>query len=146
MRLEKTMNSMSWTFANATDGVRSTAAGKYEILTDYRARLAMEEEARVQQRRLDLAEQSSAANAPEARIRAWEKVHGLRMPSKLEHAILDVIALDTRLGLSAVQDVQTARKQRTEKAASTALLAEEIPDLAEEIPVAIASIIEPEYR
>ena len=121
------MNSMSWTFANATDGVRSTAAGKYEILTDYRARLAMEEEARVQQRRLDLAEQCSAANAPEARIRAWEKVHGLRMPSKLEHAILDVIALDTRLGLSVVQDVQTARRQRTEKAASIESVEQEIP-------------------
>src|SRR4051812_24452023 len=133
MRLEKSMSSMSWMFATATDGVRA----RQEILTDYRARLALEEEARAQQRRLDLAEQCSDANPPEARIRTWEKLHGLRMPSDAEHPILDVIATSTRLRLSDVHAVQSSRKRRTEQTASTAAVAEEIH---------LADVTEPERR
>jgi hypothetical protein len=105
MSLEKVMNSMSWTFATPAHGVRT----KQEILTDYRTRLAVEEEARAQKRRFDLAEQCSDANPPEARIRTWERLHGLRMPSNPEHPILDVIAINTRLRSCDVQAVQAAR-------------------------------------
>ncbi len=102
------MNSMSWMYASAGDKNRTSQ----ENLIDYRARLALDEEARAQQRRLDLAEQCSDANPPEARIRTWEKLHGLRMPSGQEHPILDVIAVSTRLTLGDVHAVQAARKQR----------------------------------
>lgn len=110
------MNSMSWMYASAADNVRS----RQEILIDYRARLALEDEARAHQRRLDLAEQCSDANPPETRIRTWEKLHGLRMPSAPEHPILDVIAVSTRLSLWDIHAVQAARKRRTASTASTA--------------------------
>ena len=114
MSLENAMSSMSWMFSNDADRSRT----KLEVLSDYRARLALEEEARAQQRRHDLAEQCSDANPPEARIGTWEKLHGLRMPSDPGHPILDVIAINTRLPLSDVLAVQAARKQRTAQAAS----------------------------
>ena len=116
MSLEKVMNSMSWTFATRADGSRT----KQEILTDYRTRLAVEAEARAQKRRLDLAEQCSDANGPEARIRTWEKLHGLRMPSDPEHPILDIIAINTRLRSSDVHAVQAARVARAPEAAPAA--------------------------
>jgi hypothetical protein len=116
MSLDKTMNSISWMYASATD----KGLTRQEILTDYRARLAVEDEARAQQRRLDLAEQCSDANPPEARIRTWEKLHGLRMPSDPEHPILDVISVSTRLRLCDVLAVQAARKQRNAKGVSIA--------------------------
>jgi hypothetical protein len=106
MNPEKPMNMTSW--ISQTDAkVRSTQ----EILTDYRTRLALADEARAQQRRLGLAEQSSDLNPPEARIGAWEKLHGLRMPADPEHPILQVIAHTTRLTLCDVHAVQAARRR-----------------------------------
>jgi hypothetical protein len=81
-----------------------------DALTDYRARLALAEEERAERRRLDLDEQRSSANSPAVRIRAWEKVHGLRMPSDAAHPILAVIAADTGLSLSEVRAEQQARR------------------------------------
>ncbi len=82
-----------------------------DALTDYRARLALAEEERAERRRLDLDEQRSSANSPAVRIRAWEKVHGLRMPSDAAHPILAVIAADTGLSLSEVRGEQQARRR-----------------------------------
>jgi hypothetical protein len=48
------------------------------------------------------------------RIRAWEKVHGLRMPADSAHPILEVIAGDTRgaAGARCGSDAaQTAKNQ-----------------------------------
>jgi hypothetical protein len=104
-QLEKLMASSSWPFANSTDP-RPTAQA---ALTDYRARHALEEYERAQQRRLELAEQHCLENPPAARIRAWEKVHGLSLPSDSAHPILDVIAVGTRLTLAEVQAEQRAR-------------------------------------
>jgi hypothetical protein len=115
MSLEKTMIPMPWTFANRGDRVRT----KQELLTDHRTRLAVEEEARAQQRRLDLAEQCSEMNSPEARISMWEKAHGLRMPSNPEHPILDIIAINTRLRACDVHAVQAARTRQAPKSASS---------------------------
>jgi hypothetical protein len=133
MSLEKVMNSMSWPFATRVERVRT----KQEILTDYRTRLAVEDEARAQKRRFDLAEQCSDANSPEARISTWEKLHGLRMPSDPEHPILDVIAINTRLRSCDVHAVQAARRQQAPEAASTAPIAP---------GTSLARLIEPERR
>lgn len=105
---EKLRGSKSWSFVNDTEWPH---AGK-EILTAYRARLAVEEDARAYQKRLDLEEQRSDMNTPEVRIRAWEKVHGLRLPLDSSHPILDVIVLGTRLTLAEVQAEQRARSVR----------------------------------
>jgi hypothetical protein len=75
-------------------------------------RLAHEESERAEKRRQELAEQRSDLNPPEVRIRAWEKIHQLRLPSDPAHPILDVIAISTRLTLAQVQEEQRARAAR----------------------------------
>ena len=75
-------------------------------------RLAREENERSEKRRQDLAEQRSALNPPEVRIRTWESVHQLRMPSDPAHPILDVIAASTRLTLEEVREEQRMRAAR----------------------------------
>jgi len=72
-------------------------------------RLAYEEHERNEKRRLELAEQRSDLNPPEVRIRTWERIHALRMPSDPTHPILDVIAIGTRLTLEEVREEQRAR-------------------------------------
>lgn len=68
-----------------------------------------EEWERAERRRKELAEQRSQANPPDVRIRTWERLHGLRLPSDPAHPILDLIAVSTRLTLAQVQEEQTAR-------------------------------------
>jgi hypothetical protein len=102
------MSSMSWFFANGTESRPSPG----ELIKDHRARLAIEERERAETRRLELEEQRSSLNTPEVRIRTWEKVHGLRMPSDASHPILDVIAVGTRLTLAEVREEQHARSLR----------------------------------
>ena len=75
-------------------------------------RLAHGEYARAEKRRQDLAEQRSAVNPPDVRIRTWEKVHQLRLPADPTHPILDVIAVGTRLTLAEVLQEQRNRAAR----------------------------------
>lgn len=75
-------------------------------------RLAYEEHERTEKRRLDLAEQRSDLNSPEVRIRTWERIHALRLPSDPAHPILDVIAIGTRLTLEEVREEQRTRAAR----------------------------------
>lgn len=75
-------------------------------------RLALQAQEREERRRQDLAEQRSDANSPEVRIRTWEKLHALRLPSDPSHPILDVIAVSTRLTLEQVRQEQSERAAR----------------------------------
>jgi len=75
-------------------------------------RLAHEEYERAEKRRRELAEQRSELNPPDVRIRTWERVHQLRLPSDPTHPILDVIALSTRLTLADVREEQRTRAAR----------------------------------
>jgi hypothetical protein len=75
-------------------------------------RLAHEEFERAEKRRQELAEQRSELNSPDVRIRTWEKVHQLRLPSDPAHPILDLVAIDTRLTLAKVREEQQARADR----------------------------------
>jgi hypothetical protein len=75
-------------------------------------RLAQEEHERAERRRQELAQQRSDLNPPEVRIRMWEKVHQLRLPSDPTHPILDVIAISTRLTLAEVREEQRTRAAR----------------------------------
>ncbi|HEU4624339.1 MAG TPA: hypothetical protein VFS52_06225 [Steroidobacteraceae bacterium] len=99
------MTPTSWFFENGTTP-RPTAN---DPIRDHRARIQMEEREKAERRRLELAEQRSDVNSPEVRIRAWEKVHGLRLPTDANHPILDVIAVATRLTLEQVREEQRAR-------------------------------------
>jgi hypothetical protein len=75
-------------------------------------RFEHEEHERAEKRRRELAEQRSDANTPDVRIRSWEKLHGLRLPSDPAHPILDLIAVSTRLTLAQVREEQCARAAR----------------------------------
>jgi len=83
-----------------------------DIIRTHAERLAQEAEERRHQRQRELAEQSSTANPPDARIRAWEKVHALRMPGDAAHPVLDVIAHGTGLTLEQIREEQRARLAR----------------------------------
>jgi hypothetical protein len=102
------MTSMSWLFQSATQP-RSSAG---EIIRDHRTRIALEEHEKAERRRLELAEQRSELSTPEMRIRTWEKVHDLRLPTDPDHPILDVIAVATRLTIGQVREEQDARAAR----------------------------------
>ena len=82
-------------------------------------RHAHEQFERAEKRRRDLAEQRSAANPPDVRIRTWENVHHLRMPADPTHPILDVIAVGTRLTLAEVLQEQRNRVSGAVNEAST---------------------------
>jgi hypothetical protein len=103
---EKLMNSMSWLLADESPSSRPTAS---ELTQTHRARVALEQDERAQQRRLELAEQRSDHNPPDVRIRIWEKLHGLRLPTDAAHPILEVIASSTRLTVAEVREEQRAR-------------------------------------
>jgi hypothetical protein len=72
-------------------------------------RLAHEESERAEKRRQELAEQRSNLNPPDVRIRAWEKIHQLRLPSDPSHPVLRVIAVSTGLTLAEVREEQRTR-------------------------------------
>jgi len=95
-----------------TEKERRSTFADAEILSDYRQRRALEEHERAELKRADLAEQHSTLNCADLRIRAWEKVHGLRMPSDSEHPVLDAIATATQLTLAEVQNEQRLRYAR----------------------------------
>jgi hypothetical protein len=83
-----------------------------EILLDYRARCALEALEREAVKRHDYAELCSAENSADVRIRAWEKVHQLRMPATPFHPVLEVIAAATQLSLAEVRYEQQLRTQQ----------------------------------
>jgi len=94
----------------ARDHAPSSSA--VDIIRNHRARIAIEAAERMEKRRVEQAEQCESSSAPEMRIRAWEKVHGLRLPSDAAHPIVAVIASETHLTLAEVREEQCARKAR----------------------------------
>jgi hypothetical protein len=80
-----------------------------ELNIDYRERRALEEAERAERKRQELQEQCSELNSARVRVRAWEKVHGLCLPTDTTHPILRVIAAATRLTLAEVLEEQRAR-------------------------------------
>ena len=102
------MRSDSWLFTYDKPSQRAVT----DLTKTHAERLAMEQLARTEQRHQDLAEQRSEHNTPEVRIRTWEKLHGLRLPSDPTHPIVDVVAIGTRLTIADVQEEQRARASR----------------------------------
>ena len=85
--------------------------GGQETFIDYRRRRELDVEARLERKRLEVAEQTAELNAPGVRIRAWEQVHALRMPSGAEHPILQQIATMTHLSLADIHEEQRMRSE-----------------------------------
>jgi hypothetical protein len=80
-----------------------------EALSNYRERRAFEELERAERKRAALAEQYASASSADVRVRAWERVHQLRMPVDPLHPVLDAIAAATRLTLAEVREEQRRR-------------------------------------
>jgi hypothetical protein len=80
-----------------------------ELASDYRVRQAVERAEADERRRLGLLELSSAANAPAARIRAWERAHCLTLPRGESHPVLSSVAAATHLTLQQVREEQARR-------------------------------------
>jgi hypothetical protein len=89
-----------------------TLPAVHQLIQTPAERLAIEEQERAERKRRELAEQRSSTNPPDVRIRIWEKLHGLRLPSDPTHRILDVVAVSTRLTLAQVRAEQCARGER----------------------------------
>ncbi len=87
----------------------SASRNAVDVMRTHAERLALDAEERQHQRLHALAEQTSVANPPNVRIRAWEKAHGLRMPGDAAHLVLDVIAHGTGLTLEQIREEQRAR-------------------------------------
>jgi len=80
-----------------------------ELVSDYRLRLAEERVEAEERRRVELLDLSSAAIPPHARIRAWERAHGLTLPRSESHPVLMSVAAATRLTLEQVREEQRRR-------------------------------------
>ena len=80
-----------------------------DIASDYRRRRALEERERAELKRMDLETQCSPSSSADLRIRAWEKVHRLSIPSDPGHHVLVAIAAATQLTLAEVQNEQRLR-------------------------------------
>lgn len=80
-----------------------------ELATDYRLRLAQERAEADERRRIELLDLSSTANPPHARIRAWERAHGLTLPRVESHPVLASVAAATHLTLEQVREEQRRR-------------------------------------
>ena len=80
-----------------------------ELPAEYRVRLAEEQAAAGERRRIELLRLTDTANAPAARIRAWERAHGLSLPRAESHPVLASVAAATRLTLEQVQEEQRRR-------------------------------------
>jgi hypothetical protein len=72
---------------------------------------------REEQKERDRAQARADSNAPAERIRAWEKLCGLRLPTSPEHPVLLVVASNTGLTLAEVKEQQRVRRS-TERSSS----------------------------
>jgi hypothetical protein len=102
-----------------------------ESIDDYRARRAAEQQRQDEIRQQELAEQRSAHNTPDMRIRAWEKAHWLRLPSQPAHPVLQAVATATGLPLALVEEEQRRRAERAQAAATAAATAASAAIVAE---------------
>jgi hypothetical protein len=89
-----------------------------ELISDYRLRLALEQEHAEERHRVEMSELTATTNAPDARIRAWERTHGLSLPRNATHPVLNAVAAATRLTLEQVHAEQRRRLEPVPQAAS----------------------------
>jgi hypothetical protein len=99
------MTSHSWLFTNDVLAHPTTSMTIQKRADE----IAAEMFAKAEKRRLALEELKSEFHSPADRIRAWEKLYGLRLPFDSSHAILATIAQSTGLTLAQVRDEQRSR-------------------------------------
>lgn len=89
---------------------RSSAGdiGSFNV-ADRRAAVQREAEERALERQDQLAAQRSPLNSPQERLRIWERLHSLALPRSRTHKLVRLIAEQTDLTVSDVQDEQRRR-------------------------------------
>jgi hypothetical protein len=102
------MSPSSWYIENGGSAPRTAG----DALKDLRAEAERARQEKAEQRRLEAAELQSNEHSPERRIRAWEKLYGLHLPTDANHPVLDVIAASTHLTLEQLREEQRARAAR----------------------------------
>ena len=80
-----------------------------ELVLDHRARLERMRLEAADRRERAMSDQSSPVNSPELRVRAWERLHQLRLPKDPTHPILSQVAQQTALDIDQVLEVQRQR-------------------------------------
>jgi hypothetical protein len=90
----------------------------HDPLLDHRARMERAQLEAGERRAQAMLEQRSPENSHDARVRAWEKLHQVRLPRDPEHNVLVIIAQQTGLTLDAVQEVQRQRNWLADAAKS----------------------------
>jgi hypothetical protein len=88
-----------------------------ESVADFRDRLVQRQAEAVELRRRELAEQTSDAHTPAARIKIWERLHQVALPRNPTHRVLRIIAANTGLTLEEVRAEQRERKTPATKPA-----------------------------
>ncbi len=102
-----------------------------QLIEDRNERLAREEYEREQTRTQRYEELRSEFNSTAVRIRAWEKLHGLRLPTSSIHPILRVIAAATGIPLADIRgEQQTRRDARAGQPPAGKIEAPVVPDIA----------------
>ena len=76
---------------------------------DFRARAERAAREAAERREQALVDQRSPENTNDARVRIWERLHQVRLPKDPAHAILAIIAKQTGMRLTEVQEVQKQR-------------------------------------
>jgi hypothetical protein len=71
------------------------------------------EQERAEARRRELDEQTSMNNHPRDRIRIWERLHALTLPTSQSHPLVKVIAAQTHLSVGDVRAEQERRRGAT---------------------------------
>jgi hypothetical protein len=86
---------------------------------DFREAVKKEQESRRQQREVTLAAQASPGATAYERIRVWEQLHALRLPSAPNHSLVQVIADQTRLTITQIHQEQERRATAIARLATT---------------------------
>jgi hypothetical protein len=76
---------------------------------EHRRKVQQESAERAALRDSELESQVSPVRNPQERISIWERLHALRLPTAPEHVLVKVIAKQTRLTVSQVQEEQQRR-------------------------------------
>jgi hypothetical protein len=87
---------------------------------EYRRRVQQQDRDRAALRASELAAQMSPVRAAKERIRIWERLHELRLPSTSAHALVKVVATQTHLTIGEVQAEQRRRSSGAAQAAAPA--------------------------
>jgi len=84
---------------------------------EYRRKVQQQDRDRAALRASELATQMSPVRTAEERIRIWERLHELHLPSTSAHALVRVVAMQTHL---TVGDVQAEQRRRSAGATQVA--------------------------